>query len=562
MHNGEFNYLEKENDKKMQGITAIAKILKAEGIEFISGFPMNAIFEAGAKEGIRPIVSRNERVGVGIADGYTRASFGKRIGVCAMQSGPGIQNAYSGIAQAFSESVPILVLPTGPARRRLIPPNFISSRSFEDITKWADMINFADRVPEMMRRAFTCLRMGNPGPVLLEIPGDVSNEEFDDAKFQYTQVKRARSAGDPEDVRETVKALMAAKNPVIRAGQGVLFAEASDELVELVELLQIPVFSTLAGKSAFPENHPLALGAGGRTRPKMVMHFLRKTDLVFAVGSSCTKEPFTTPIPDGKPVIQSTIDELDLNKDYPLKRAIIGDAKLVLRQLVEEVKEQLGSEGRKGDNKVADEVQAVKDEWLEEWMPKLTSNEVPINPYRLIKDMMQVLDPGETIITHDSGSPRDHLVPFWECPVPGGYIGWGKMTTLGGSIGFALGAKLARPEKTAVSFLGNAAFGMVGMDFETAIRENIPILVVLINNSLLGGYQTTHPVAAERFNLNRQSGDYVKVAEGLGGYAERVEKPDDIITVLQRAKKAVDLGQAALIEFITREELAFSLYNQ
>src|SRR3989304_265504 len=271
----------------MRGMTAIAKILKMEGVEFISGFPMNALFEEGAKEGIRPIMVRNERVGVGIADGFTRASFGKRIGVCAMQSGPGVENAFSGVAQAFGDNVPILILPTGPARRRLAPPNFISSRSFRDITKWTDMIGFADQVPDMMRRAFANLRMGRPGPVLLEIPEDVSNEEFDDAKFQYKPVRSVRPSGDPDDIRQVAKLLIAAKNPVIRAGQGVLYAGASDELKEFAELLQIPVYTTMAGKSVFPENHPLSLGAGGRTRPKMLMHFQKKADLVFAIGSSC-----------------------------------------------------------------------------------------------------------------------------------------------------------------------------------------------------------------------------------------------------------------------------------
>lgn len=544
----------------MQGITAIARILKMEGVEFISGFPMNAIFEAGAKEGIRPITVRHERVGVGIADGFTRASFGRRIGVCAMQSGPGVQNAYGGVAQAFSESVPILVMPTGPARRRLIQPNYVSSRGFKDITKWADMIMFADQVPDQMRRAFAALRLGKQGPVLLEIPEDVVTEEFDDAKFHYEPVRIAKPAGDPSDIRAAAKALIAAKCPVIRAGQGVLIAGATDELVELAVLLQAPVFTTLAGKSAFPENHPLSLGAGGRTRPKMVMDFLKKTDLVFAIGSSCTKEGFTTAIPDGKRVIQATIDDRDISKDYPLEHAIIGDAKLVLRQLIDEVKTQLGS-NKKKDSTAAGEIKAIREEWLKEWMPKLTSNETPINPYRVIHDMAQVLKPADTIITHDSGHPRDHLVPFWEPVTPGGYIGWGKMTTLGASLGFAMGAKLARPEKTCVSFLGNAAFGMVGMDFETAVRERIPVLVALVNNSLLGGYSSTHPVASEKYNLNKQTGEYAALAKSFGGYGEKVEKPEDIIPALKRAKKAVDSGQAALLEFITREEGAFSLYR-
>jgi acetolactate synthase-1/2/3 large subunit len=293
----------------------------------------------------------------------------------------------------------------------------------------------------------------------------------------------------------------------------------------------------------------------------MLMHFQKKADLVLAIGSSCTKEGFTVAIPDGKTVVQTTVDERDINKDYPLESAIIGDAKLVLQQLIEEIKGQIGAQGRKGDNVIAKEVKAVKDEWIKEWMPKLTSEEIPINPYRVIGDLSKTLNKRETIITHDSGGPRDQLLPFWECPVPGGYIGWGKTTTLGASLGFAMGAKLARPEKTAVSFLGNAAFGMVGMDLETAVREKIPILVVLMNNSLLGGYHRSHPVASKRFSLNVQTGDYSKVAEGLGGYSEKVDKPQNIIPAIQRAKAAIDSGRAALLEIITREELNESTYQ-
>jgi len=541
----------------MKGRTAIAKILKMEGVEFVSGFPQNDIFEAGAEEGIRCIIARTERVGVNIADAYTRVSNCKHNGVCLVQSGPGIENAYSGIAQAYSESVPILVMPAGADRRQQRPPSFMAAKNYQGITKWADTINFADRIPEMMRRAFTLMRTGRPGPVLLEVPVDIMNEEFDDAKFQYTPVKPVRSAGDPADIRIVAKALIAAKNPVIRAGQGILHAAAFDELRELAELLQIPVFTTLSGKSGFPENHPLALGAGSNTRPRAVIHFLDKADLVFAIGSSCTKETFTTPIPDNKKIIQSTVDERDINKDYNLEHAIIGDAKLVLRQLIVEIKEQLGPEYKK-KNGAAQEIKAVKEEWLKEWQPKLTSGEIPINPYRVVGDMIKALDAGETIITHDSGSPRNQLLPFWEA-VPGGYVGWGKSTPLGASLGFAMGAKLARPEKTAVAFMGNAAFGMVGMDFETAARENIPILVVLMNNFVLGGYIRENPVATRKFHLTSQSGEYSKIAAALGGYSEKVVQPDEIIPALKRAKKAVDGGQPALLEIITCEDNARSL---
>ena len=195
----------------MKGSTAIVKILKMEGVEFLSGFPQNGIFESGAEEGIRSIITRTERVAVNIADAYTRVSNCKRNGVCLMQSGPGIENAFSGIAQAYSESVPILALPGGADRRQLRPPNFIASKNYQEITKWADTINFADRIPEMMRRAFTYMRTGRPGPVLLEVPVDVLSEEFDDAKFQYKPVKATKTAGDPADIRIVARALIAAK---------------------------------------------------------------------------------------------------------------------------------------------------------------------------------------------------------------------------------------------------------------------------------------------------------------------------------------------------------------
>ena len=542
----------------MKGKNAIAKILKKEGVEFITGFPNNFVFEACAIEGIRFVKTRTERVAVNIVDGFTRASFGQRNGVCMVQWGPGSENAFCGVAHAYADSVPILLMPGGYVRRDLIRPQFSALLNYREITKWVDVINFADRIPDLMRQAFSYLRNGRPGPVMLEVPKDVGEEEFDDALFQYEPVKRHRSAGDPADVKEVAKALIKAKNPVIRAGQGVLYSQAWDELRELAELLQVPVYTTMCGKSCFPEDHPLSLGTGGRTRTKMVMHFQDKTDLVFAIGSSCTKEEYTVPIPDSAVLMQSTIDELDLNKSYAVPQAIIGDAKLVLRQLIEEVKNQIGPKGREENTALIREIKAVKDEWWKAWMPKLTSDEVPINPYRVIWDIMQVLDEKETIITHDSGSPRDHLTPFYKSNTPGGYIGWGKTTTLGQGLGSIMGAKLARPEKTCVNYMGDGAFGMVGMDFETAVREKIPIITILLNNSVMAGYANLYPVTIEKYGLNVVSGDYSKIAEGCGGYTERVEKPNDIIPAIKRAKKANESGQAALIEIISCEEVAQS----
>jgi acetolactate synthase-1/2/3 large subunit len=340
----------------------------------------------------------------------------------------------------------------------------------------------------------------------------------------------------------------------------VLYANAWDELREFAELLQIPVFTTMQGKSAFPENHPLSLGTGGRTRPKMVMHFLKKADIIFAIGSSCTKEPFTTNLPEGKTLIQSTIDEVDIAKDYPVAEAVVGDAKLVLRQLIDEVKKQTGL-SRTDSTAAAKEISAVKKEWFREWMPKLTSEEIPLNPYRIIWDLNRTVDKTKTIVTHESGGPRDQLIPFYEVTTPGGYIGWGKTTTLGGSLGFALGAKLAKPNKMVINLMGDASLGMAGLDLETAVRERIPILTLVLNNSKFGGYEKMLPIATERYGIDHVGGDYTGVAKALGFYAERVEKPVDILPALERGLGMVGKGQPALIEFITRVDTDFSLYT-
>ena len=544
----------------MDGKKAIARVLKAEGVDFVTCFPYNPIIDAVAAEGIRPVKPRTERVAVGIADGFTRASFGRRNGVCLVQAGPGSENQFAGVAQAFSDSVPILLLPCGYDRRELRRPQFVALNNYRAVTKLVDMAHFADQVPALMRRAFVSLRTGRPGPVMLEIPMDVASEQFDDNLFQYSPVKGWRSAGDPADIKRVAAALIAARNPIIRAGNGILYAKAWDELREFAELLQIPVFTTMQGKSAFPENHPLSLGTGGRTRPKMVMHFLMKADIIFAIGSSCTKEPFTTNLPEGRTLIQSTIDEIDIAKDYPVAEAVVGDAKHVLRQLIDEVRMQIGS-GKTNNFTVAKEISAVKEEWLRDWMPKLTSEEVPINPYRVIWELNKAVDKAKTIVTHESGGPRDQLIPFYQVTTPGGYIGWGKTTTLGGSLGFALGAKLANPTKIVINLMGDASVGMAGLDFETAIREKIPILTLVLNNSKFGGYEKMQPIATERYAIDSVSGNYTGVAKALGFYTERIEQPIDVLPAIKRGIEIVAQGQPTFIEFITRVDTDFSLYT-
>jgi len=540
--------------KEVKASKCIARILKLEGVKFVSCFPPNSLINPSAEEGIRTILTRQERVAVNMADGYTRVSL--QPGTALVAGGVGIENAFSGLSQAFADLVPMLLF-TDQSPRRVIGSrpiqDFDALFTLHKVTKWIERINYASRVPELMRRAFTYLRSGRPSPVVLELPTDVANEELDDSLFDYKPVRGWRSAGDPHDIKMAIKALLSAKNPLIYAGEGVFYGRAWDELRDFADLVQAPVMTTLKAKSAFPENHALSVGNGGRTGAKTAAHFLRKADLIFSIGASLTRGTsrliIGTPIPKGKIIVQSTIDEYDVNKDYMADHIIIGDSRLVLRQLIEEAKKQ-GAIGLVNEQ-VVEEIRLVKKEWLNEWMPKLTSNEVPINPYRVVWDLAHAVDKKSTIVTHDAGCPRDHLAAFYEAIIPRGYLGWGHHSTLGYSLGGSMGAKLAEPDKTVVNVMGDGAFGMVGMDFETAVRENIPILTILLNNSGMGTYFQATPTTSVL------SGEYAKVAEALGGYSERIEKPDEIISAVKRAQKHVESGRAALLEVITKVELDF-----
>jgi acetolactate synthase-1/2/3 large subunit len=545
----------------MNGDSAIAKILKAEGVEFLSCFPAQSLIDGAAKEGIRPIICRQERAGVNIADGFSRIKNGKTIGVFSMQLGPGSENAFSGVAQAYSDSVPILLLPGGNERSRMgVHPGFEAYLNYGGITKWKAHINMASRIPELMGMAFSQLKHGRPGPVLLEIPTDVALEDIPNEDFQYTPVTPYRSGADPHDIRDMVKAILKASCPIINAGQGVLYAEATNELVEFAELINIPVMTTLNGKGAFPENHRLALGTGASSGTLMVDHFLKKTDFVIGMGTSFTICNFNAPMPKGVILAQCTNCSEDLNKDYRISFGAVGDAKIVLQQMIDETKRQIGEHGLEDVKGHSNEIRKVKDSWMAEWTPRLCSDEVPINPYRVINEISKTVDVANTIITHDSGFPREQLVPFWQTVKPRGYIGWGKSTQLGYGLGLSMGAKLAAPDKQVINIMGDAAFGMAGMDVETAVRSKIPIMTVILNNSVMTHYTHHMPYASEHWGSNRLSGNYSKVAEGLGAYAEQVTTPDQIAPAIRRAISANHDGQPSLLEIITKEEEAIPNY--
>jgi len=538
-------------------VEAIAKALKAEGVDILFAYPVNPLIEAAAAEDIRTVIVRQERVGLHMADAYSRLSSGDKIGVFCMQHGPGAENAFGGIAQAYSESVPLLVIPAGyPRRLAHYYPNFNSTLNMQHITKWVEPLTMGKALPEVLRRAFFQLRNGRPGPVLIEVPLDVFGDEVPD-DWVYTPSYRARSAPDPADVARAAAVLAAAKRPVIYAGQGVHYAKAWESLRELAETWNIPVTTSIEGKSAFPENHPLSLGSGGRANPRQVKRFLADADVILGIGCSFALTGFGVGMPRGKTIIHATLDPMDLNKDVPAQYGLVGDARLTLDALLAAMADHdRAPAAARAD--IATEIAAVRAPWRDQWRPKLEDAGTPINPYRVIAELDRLVDKSRTVITHDAGSPRDQLTPFWEATTPLSYIGWGKTTQLGYGLGLAMGAKLARPDHLCINVWGDAAIGFTGMDFETAVRERIPILSILFNNFSMAIEIPIMPVSQAKYGSTDISGHYADMARAFGGYGERVTDPNDIVAALKRGIAATERGQAALIEFITAKEIEIS----
>ncbi len=548
---------------KTKAPNALVRILKAEGVEWVATFPDTGINNACGEEGISNLMTRTERFAVAISDGFSRVCDGKRFGVCTVQGGlnaAGMQYAYGALAQAYEDSTPILCITDGIQTSVSETKRFNLTEAFRGVTKWSGYINIPHRVPEFMTRAYTYLKSGRPGPVLLQLPVDLG--EYDESEYPYTPVKGWRQQGDPTDVRVAIRALLAAKKPLIYAGQGVFYADACNELLEFAELVQVPVMTTLKGKSAFPENHPLSIGMKGIPVEK----FLYSADLVFVVGGSLspgrryggfahqipsTKRSDLIPAHAGKVIVQCTIDEMDINRYYQVDHAILGDAKLVLAQLIAEVKERGPAKPRED---ILEEILTAKKEHLAKFTPLMTSNEKPINPFRVYGELMNTVDRRNSFVTHDSGYTREQLATVYEALIPHGFMGWGCVSTLGFGLGAATGAKLAFPKREVVHVAGDAAVGYQLGEYEALVRNKIGITTIHINNSTFSGSgpgfwgpgaapYTANVTSSSEMNM-------AKAVEAIGEHAERVEDPDEVAPALKRALNENKSGRPAYIEVI------------
>ena len=524
----------------MNGAEYIAKILKEEGVSWLSCFPSNPMIEALAKEGIRPIAFRHERGAVMAADGYARVSDRKNIGVVGMQSQAGAENSMGGLAQANADNVPILVLPGGnPVNMLFVRPNFSAVQSWATVSRHAEFITAPDQTGNVMRRAFHRLKSSAPGPVVVELPPEVTSADLPDAGMNYQSPREVIGVPSAGDLADAAKALVGAKAPMIWAGGGVMSADATEDLKQLAELLEVPVYTSLPGKSAIDERHPLAIGSGGLTTTGPARKWLQESDCMLAVGTSLTTTPYGQRFPQEKFLIHAVNDVNEMNKD-------------TLQLLIEQIKGLIGEDGR--ETGALARIKTEKDAWWESWKPYLTNDSKPISPYRVIWELDQNLDRENSIVTHDAGAPRDEMAPFYTATTPHSYVGWGKTTHLGASIPLMIGAKKAMPERMCVAFMGDAAFGMSGLDIETSVRAELPITVVLLNNGIMATYPGGTPTAREQFGVTRMTGDYAQIAMGMGAEGIRVSEASELPAAIKEAEKLNKEGKSVMLDVKTRNE--------
>lgn len=531
--------------------TGIARILKQEGVEWVSTFPVCKVNNALGHEGVPMIMMRDDRYAVAVADAFSRITGGSRIGVCTVQGGvnaAGLQVAYAGLAQAYEDNSPMLCITDGVPIGGSENSHFDLTSSLKSVSKWYGFIDKPERVPEFMRRAFTMLRTGRPGPVILALP---SIEKYDEKRNPYTPVKGWKSLPDPSDVKTAIKLLRNAKRPLIYAGEGVIYANASPELKTFVELARTPVITTLKAKGVFPENHPLFVGIRGNH----TIDYLEKSDLIVAIGTSLSPGRFSHGIPgaENKKIINLNISELDINKVYPTTLALIGDAKFSLQALCAELSKHKSGIGCLG-NEIELEIKSSRDLALKPYKEAMLSTTKPINPYRIYNELMKVLDPRKSFVTHESGNTRDQLSTIYDTLIPRGFLGWGNISSLGFSLGAVLAAKLAYPDRYAVAVTGEAGLGYMMGNLEVSSREKLAVTIVHISNGGFSGYGPGfwgdgHDPYTHRV-MNHEEINMPKAIAEFGYHTERIEEPKNIARAMKRALKANDKGQSAYLEFI------------
>jgi acetolactate synthase-1/2/3 large subunit len=534
---------------------AVVRALRAEKTEYVFGLPGGELFYDALYDvpEIKPVLVREESSGPFMAMGYARLTGNP--GVCFGSSGPGVANLIPGIMEAQSACLPVIAIASASNVANAGMGAFQEADQIsllKPLTKWCERITGPERVSWVMRRAFSLSANGKPGPVFIEIPGDIGLRKADIPQY-VPSTYPLRSSGDPQGVEQAASLLVRAKRPLIVAGGGAINSRAFEEVKTVAETLGIPVMTTPCGRGIVPEDHPLALGLVGLYFTEIGEKTYGEADLLITVGSR--NEDFQSGqqrfFPQGAKYIQIDIDPDEIGRNWVPDVAIVGDAKLVLRDLTQRIQKR--AKGRRRENHRMVEVMRAKEEYEKRVKTECLRDSVPIKTKRVVRELNEVFGKN-TILVNENGSQDlwSYYFPYYKVLDVNSCVAPGEQTCMGFGVAAAIGAKLAMPEKKVVCTTGDGAFQMFMKELPTAVQYHAPVTYVVLNNFSLGWIKFNQKRRGDRFIATdfEVQPDFVKVAEASKCYGERVEKPGDIKPALKRALKANQEGVPAVMEFI------------
>jgi len=536
----------------------LVRYLEDRGIEYVFGLCGHtniAVLAELARSKIRFINTRHEQIAAHAADGYARAKH--RTAVVLSHLGPGLTNAATGVANAALDSIPMVVIAGD------VPSHYYGKHPHQEVNLHADASQFEiyrpfvkrawridrpDLFPEIIEKAFNLAESGRPGPVLVSVPMDIFSREIDVALFDR-QRRNARSwrkpSLDDETATQIVKALAAARHPLIYAGGGVLLADAASELNEFVTHLGIPVAHTLMGKGVLPDDHPLTLGMTGFWGTKFVNDKCREADLILGLGTrfseadcSSWDDRYTFSIPPTR-LIQIDIDPAEIGRNYPVELGVVADLKRALSTLVGLAKRQY-SDARRNE-RLTKEIAAYRVEFAKRNETHIRDNAYPMRPERILAAVREVL-PRDAIITTDVGWNKNGVGQQFPVYTPGSILTPGGYATMGFGAPGAIGAKLACPDKTVVALVGDGGFGQNPAVLATAVEQGVAVVWVVMNNYAYGTiaglemahYGTTFGCVFQRDGKS-YSPDYAAVARAFGAEGIAIKAAEEFRPALERA---------------------------
>jgi acetolactate synthase-1/2/3 large subunit len=538
----------------MKGAEAIVKALEKEGVEVIFGIPGGVsipLYDVLYDSKIRHILVRHEQAAAHAAEGYARVSG--KTGVCSATSGPGATNLTTGIVNAYMDSSPIVAL-TGQVATPFLGKDAFQETDPVGITMPASKHNFqlrsVEEIPDVIKKAFLIASTGRPGPVLIDMPKDIQEKEGN-IKFPKAvdlPGYKPTLTGNPKQIKKAVDMLLNAERPTILAGGGVIIANAQKELLKLAETLMAPVATSLMGKGAFSESHPLSLGVIGMHGRKAGNYAVNDADVILAIG--CRFSDRTTAMvscfaPEAK-IIHADIDPAEIGKNVRVNLPIVGDAKNVLKDMLKIIKVKAKkAKANQWTKKIA--------QYKKEFTPKMDYNDMPLKPQKIIKEIMTVLKADDIVVT-EVGQCQMWAMHYLERTKPRTFISSGGLGTMGFGFPAAMGAKVAKPENNVIDIAGDGSFLMNSQELATVVVEDIPVVAAVFNNRYLGMVRQWQELFYDRrysaVDLGN-SPDFVKLAEAYGAKGIRVEKPKDIAPAIKEAFKS---GKPTVIDFMVNHE--------